>query len=283
VACGPHLASAGAARWRDPGRPVGDRRQGRAGVRGARGRHRGQCTDGAAACAGNRRDRGRGGRLRACRDACRSRRLRHGRGPCRQRLPAAAVPLDQQQPAHRPLRRHAREPRADRAGGGGCGGGRTGRRPGGGAHVAAFHRARHRRRAGRGKRAVPGTRVQPARPGLCAHRRAGLGRRAQAQRRLPPGTARSVRRDVDLLRRLHGGHRRRADRLRAGRRGRVRTPVHRQSGPGRAFPCGRSAQHARSRDLLRRRCPGIHRLSHAGRRRPGPRASHALRTAVPAL
>ncbi len=57
---------------------------------------------------------------------CQGRRLRRRRGPRRQRLSPGPVPARQDQPAHRPLRRLGREPRAPAAGGERGGGGRLG-------------------------------------------------------------------------------------------------------------------------------------------------------------
>ena len=58
-----------------------------------------------AARAGDRRDPRHRRRLRACRPMRFRCRLRRRRDPLRQRLPVAAVPLRQDQQAHRPLRR----------------------------------------------------------------------------------------------------------------------------------------------------------------------------------
>ena len=143
VACRPDGAPGH--QWRRDGGTVGGRRR-HASPTPRRARSRCRCR---ARC--DRRDRGdRRGVPRAARRAVDAG-MDGVEIHCGQRLSAAPVPLRRRQPAHRRLRRIAREPRAaDRRG-------RRGRRrrdrrgPGRAAHLAGKHRGRHAR-DGRGQR-----------------------------------------------------------------------------------------------------------------------------------
>ena len=146
----PHLPAALARGARLAPRPAAGRRASRCAQRRARrgpaGLHlRRLQAAGHAARAGDRRDSRHRRRLRArgpVRQGCR---LRRRRDPLRQRLPAAAVPVRQDQQAHRPVRRLDREPHAPRRRGRRRGDEGVGRRPRRHPPVAADQVRRHRR------------------------------------------------------------------------------------------------------------------------------------------